>query len=77
MTGIARRKDTTNQTRSSSTWPGENSLYDMRRSKPEAAIIVGTVRRKENRTIVCRFMPKAKPPIIVGADLETPGTDTA
>jgi hypothetical protein len=47
------------------------------RSNPEAAIIVGTARRNEKRTIVCRFIPNAKQPIIVGTDLDTPGiTDT-
>ena len=44
------------------------------RSSPEAATIVGTAKRKENSTIVFRFNPSAKPPIIVAAERETPGT---
>ena len=44
------------------------------RSRPVAASIVGTARRKENSTIVFLLSPRIKPPMIVAADRDTPGT---
>ena len=55
------------------TWLEENVPAELIKSNPDAAIIVGTANRKENKTIVFRFIPSASPPMIVGADLETPG----
>ena len=43
------------------------------KSKDEAANIVGIANKKENSTIAEREIPKDNPPIIVAADLETPG----
>ena len=44
------------------------------KSYPVAAIIVGTASRKENSTIARRESFKDRPPIIVAAARETPGT---
>lgn len=43
------------------------------RSKPVAAAIVGTDRKKENSTIVFLLIPRIKPPMMVAAERETPG----
>src|SRR4030043_1623789 len=43
------------------------------RSRPVAAAIVGTEKKKENSTMVFLLIPRIKPPIIVAAERETPG----
>lgn len=58
-------------------WSKENRLAFLARSRPVAASMVGTARRKENSTIVFLFNPRARPPIIVAAARETPGMKAA
>ena len=42
-------------------------------SRTDAAIIVGTASKKENSTAAFLLVPRNSAPIIVAADLETPG----
>lgn len=42
-------------------------------SSPAAPRIVGTASMNEKRTIVSRGIPRARPPIILAAERETPG----
>jgi hypothetical protein len=52
----------------------ENVLIFFARSSTVAASMVGMARRKENSTIVFLFNPSIRPPIIVAAERDTPGT---
>ena len=51
----------------------EKESADFTRSNPVAAAIVGMASRKENSTVVWRFILTIIPPIIVAAALEIPG----
>ena len=70
-------KATTNETRKPTArkpiWPVVKVDALLIISSPVAAAIVGMAKRKENSTIVFRFKPRDKPPMIVAADRETPG----
>ena len=50
----------------------DGALFAM--SRTEAASMVGTARRKENSTIVVLLRPRSRPPIMVAAERDTPGT---
>ena len=47
--------------------------FDLIKSNPVAAIIVGIARRKENSTLVCRSNPTSMAPKIEAAARDTPG----
>lgn len=47
---------------------------DFHKSKPVAANIVGTAKRKENSVAVTLSKPDTNPPTIVAAARDTPGT---
>ena len=70
----AEKKETRKPTARKPSWLIENDPAFFKRSKPVAAAIVGTARRKENSTIVFRLSPSKRPPTMVAADLDTPGT---
>lgn len=52
---------------------GENERFDLRRSKPVAAAMVGKASKKENSTASVLESPMINPPTMVAADRETPG----
>jgi len=52
---------------------GEKCVDDLIMSNPVAATMVGTARRNENSTASFLDNPVTNPPMIVAADLETPG----
>jgi len=66
-------KDEINPIRSKWNSSTEKCLPLFIRSRPVAATIVGTDRRKENSTMVFLLIPRIKPPMIVAAERETPG----
>ena len=53
--------------------PNEKPETFFIKSKPVAAAIVGTAKRKENSTIILLLNPNDNPPIIVAAERDTPG----